>query len=363
MDAYKVSNETLDELLDKPADISVNLYIYIVPIFILACLITFFMNLIVILAIPMISHVSRMTKPYLIFVLSLVISDAFASLLLGFQLLMGSYLPIVHGTYWNTCLLLISEGLKLAGVIVTVFHLLVMVMIHLAGVLNPVKFKEFLTQTVAKTSVCILWFVPFAGILVSFSALPEQGFRSQNCEEHQFLSEITFRSVFSGLIVFPTIAILLLYGYFHSILWQRQTSVSSISRQNIRASKITFLIMFTCTLGWIPAVANTLLICSEGCRFQPSDLSPNALFGLHAIGNILVIFKSFSNPIIFAFRQANIRRSVHQLGCYMFCCRRVSKVNLARTSSHTHSSKRFLRTSNRESSSRHPSSKRFSSKS
>jgi len=39
----------------------------------------------------------KVTRPYLIFILSLVISDAFASFLLGFQLTTGSYLPVVHG--------------------------------------------------------------------------------------------------------------------------------------------------------------------------------------------------------------------------------------------------------------------------
>ncbi len=38
-----------------------------------------------------------MTRPYVTFILSLVVSDAFASFLLGFQLLFGSYLPVVKG--------------------------------------------------------------------------------------------------------------------------------------------------------------------------------------------------------------------------------------------------------------------------
>ena len=67
-----------------------------------------------------------MTRPYITFVLSLVISDAFASFLLGFQLLAGAYLPAVHGVEINECLLLAAEALKLTGILVTVLHLLVM---------------------------------------------------------------------------------------------------------------------------------------------------------------------------------------------------------------------------------------------
>ena len=83
-----------------------------------------------------------MTRPYIAFILSLVISDAFASFLLGFQLMAGSYLPVVYRIQINVCFLLMAEALKLAGIVITVLHLFVMVSIHLAGVVNPVKFKE-----------------------------------------------------------------------------------------------------------------------------------------------------------------------------------------------------------------------------
>ena len=36
----------------------------------------------------------------------------------------------------------VSEALKLAVIIVTVYHLLIMVTMHLAGVTSPVKFKK-----------------------------------------------------------------------------------------------------------------------------------------------------------------------------------------------------------------------------
>lgn len=84
----------------------------------------------------------QVTRPYVTFILSLLISDTFASLLLGIQLLYGSYLPMVHGIEIKGCVILVTEAFKLAGLIVTVFHLLLMVMIHLAGVTYPVKSKE-----------------------------------------------------------------------------------------------------------------------------------------------------------------------------------------------------------------------------
>ena len=83
-----------------------------------------------------------MTRPYVTFIFSLLISDTFASLLLGLLLLFGSYLPVVGGISITGCVILIAEALKLAGVIVTVFHLLLMVIMHLIGVTHPVQCKK-----------------------------------------------------------------------------------------------------------------------------------------------------------------------------------------------------------------------------
>ena len=46
---------------------------------------------------------------------------------------------------------------------------------------------------------------------------------------------------------------------------------------------------------------------------RPSDFGPQTLFLMHAVGYVLVIFKSFSNPLIFAFRQSNIQQALISL--------------------------------------------------
>ena len=71
--------------------------------------------------------------------------------------------------------------------------------------------------------------------------------------------------------------------------------------------------MFTCTVGWLPAVVNHLLICLEGCRLRPQDISPETTFIVHAVSYVLIILKSFTNPLIFALRQQNIRGSIKRL--------------------------------------------------
>ena len=77
-----------------------------------------------------------------------------------------------------------------------------------------------------------------------------------------------------------------------------------------RAARITFLIISTCTVGWIPAVVNFLLVCPSDCEYKPSDLSAETLFAMHAVGYVLVILKSLANPLIFALRQSHIKAAI-----------------------------------------------------
>ena len=113
-----------------------------------------------------------------------------------------------------------------------------------------------------------------------------------------------------------------------------------------RAARITFLIILTCTCGWMPAVINHLLICASGCKKKPDDFSRQTLFIMHAVGYLLVIMKSFSNPLIFAFRQSNIQKALICLYQFLFCCKKEAASSLQRQTSRYSS---FTRTStNRE---------------
>jgi hypothetical protein len=140
--------------------------------------------------------------------------------------------------------------------------------------------------------------------------------------KHDFLLNLPFRAIFSSLILIPTALILAIYAYFHILLWnKRDISKSTVSKQNIRAAKTTFLIMFTCTAGWLPATVNHLLICENGCQYRNEDFSFNTIFVLHAISYVLIILKSFTNPLIFAVRQKNIREAVKRLIFFLRHCK------------------------------------------
>ena len=105
---------------------------------------------------------------------------------------------------------------------------------------------------------------------------------------------------------------------------KRDVSKSSISQQNIKAAKTTLIIMLTCTLGWLPAVFTHLLICMEGCAYQLQSFSIESMFIITSISYSLLIFKSFSNPMIFAIRQRNIREALKRLLHYIRYCQDTS---------------------------------------
>ena len=341
-----ISSQNMSNETEVAPDLSKSFqYNVIVPVFILASLATFIINFVIILSYPLIRNLSRVstsryswttyqrfmeyfvlqvTRPYVTFILSLLISDAFASLLLGIQLLFGSYLPVVHEIFLGGCLMMIAEALRLAGVLATVFHLLVMVSIHLGGVMVPVKFADFMTQKVARSMVLLLWIIPFSIIPIYFWSIPNQGFQSANCSDQTFLMKSPFRIVYSSLIIVPTGLIMGIYVLFHWVLWmKRDISKSSISKQNIKAAQTTLIIMFTCTIGWLPAVFTHLLICLEGCQYELQSFSPDTMFTISSICYSLLIFKSFSNPMIFAIRQHNIREALKRLLHYIRYCQDV----------------------------------------
>ena len=101
-----------------------------------------------------------------------------------------------------------------------------------------------LTQKMVRIMVHLLWAIPFGIILVLFSSIEGNAFRSDNCQTHDFLMEFPFRAIYSCLILVPTCLILLIYAYFHILLWhKRDITKSTVSKQNIRAAKTTLLIM------------------------------------------------------------------------------------------------------------------------
>ena len=156
--------------------------------------------------------------------------------------------------------------------------------------------------------------------------------------------DIRFRSIYSSLILLPLASILILYSYFHVLLWKRRDiNKTTVSKQNIKAAKTTLLIMFTCTLGWLPAVVNHMLICDQGCRYQPMDFSFDRLFVIHCVSYVLIVLKSFTNPLIFGLRQKNIREALKRLFYRICYCRDCEDPKKALVHKHSFNSLRMKR--------------------
>ena len=88
------------------------------------------------------------------------------------------------------------------------------------------------------------------------------------------------------------------YSYFYLLLSRRSGLTSGqagrgIQKQNLRAARVTLLILFSCLACWLPATTTHLLVCPTGCPLHPSSLPPPHRFLLHAAINLLVIVKEF----------------------------------------------------------------------
>ena len=286
-----------------------------VPCLMLLSIISFLVNIIILLAILSSKNLIRWRSSdgYLLLITSIVASDTLNSLLLCLGLLCGSYLPVVHGFAPPMCFMLGMECARLAILLTTVLHLLFMVILHTAGICAPLRLKSCLTPTVIMLVIILLWIIPLGALVGAFSSVPDQMFLSQSCSEISILQTFSFRAYFTSAIFTPVILIIFTYSYFYFVLHQR-TSLArcgqGIQRQNIRAAGITFLILLSCLLCWVPASVTHLIICPQGCIFSHLDIHPHTGFVLHASITLLLILKSVINPLIFAMRHRQVRYNV-----------------------------------------------------
>ena len=136
-------------------------------------------------------------------------------------------------------------------------------------------------------SICVslLWLLPLLLMFVIFSSQPSQLLRSVSCSQHSALHSPVFRAGFTSAIFLPVTLIILTYLYFYHILSRRtryqgllhteseseysdvcrlSTITTAIQKQNMRAARITLLILFSCLICWVPASLTHLLFCPSG---------------------------------------------------------------------------------------------------
>jgi hypothetical protein len=137
--------------------------------------------------------------------------------------------------------------------------------------------------------------------------------------------QLKFRAVFSALFFAPLVLMFIIYMHIFSIVRRHQvnrlrlsqmnhgsrhhSSSGSSSQQmtrNVKAIHTTLLILGSYIVGWMPAVLSYLLFC-EDCLFHFNTFNKFIMFFIYTIVNLLVIFKTLLNPIIYAARMHEIK--------------------------------------------------------
>ncbi|KAH9414451.1 hypothetical protein DERP_015260, partial [Dermatophagoides pteronyssinus] len=206
------NNETLKQF--KPTKIIdsfesvIYLYKVFVPILLAGCLLSLILNtLLVIIGTIIQSKLSRSNRsrsPILLLSLNLAATDSIASFLMGFGLLINSYLPVVLNiNLTNVCFNLILEIFRLSALIASALHLLALALVHYKGIVNPLHYRIYLMSF-------ICWLLPAIVIASYFSSIPCQGFQHENCRSDVIL---TFRFRFMIVVAFFLPLVLMLYLY------------------------------------------------------------------------------------------------------------------------------------------------------
>jgi len=139
------------------------------------------------------------------------------------------------------------------------------------------------------------------------------------------MRHLKFRAAFSVLFFAPLLLMFIIYMHIFSIVRRHQvnrlrfsqinhgyrhhSSSSSNSQQmtrSVKAIHTTLFILGSYIVGWMPAVLSYLLFC-EDCLFHFNQFNKLVMFFIYTIVNLLVIFKTLLNPIIYAARMHEIK--------------------------------------------------------
>ncbi|KAJ9584831.1 hypothetical protein L9F63_020828, partial [Diploptera punctata] len=174
---------TNDSFRDRSADETIKrMYQVVVPTLLIFCIISIAINIRILIAIY---WIRRPLSPTLHISLSLAGADAYTSLVFGTGLVVNSLLPIGFDiSFQNICFALFLETQRLAGIIVTVAHLLTLACNHYLGILRPLHYLSIMTHRNTTICIIILWILPILYFLVYFSSIEGQGFQSEYCRRY-----------------------------------------------------------------------------------------------------------------------------------------------------------------------------------
>ncbi|XP_049829077.1 trace amine-associated receptor 4-like [Schistocerca gregaria] len=315
------------------------LYAFSVPSLLLLCAASLAVNARVLLSAY---WIRRPLSPTLHISLSLAAADGFASAVLAAGLTVNSLLA-----RWqhDQCVLLLLEALRLAGVIITVAHLLALAANHYLGILRPLHYLTIMTHRNTAACIAALWLLPTFFFFAYFSFVPDQGFQSPECH-YTFLRQYKFRAVFSSLFFGPLLLMLLIYSHIFVIVQRHQASRLRFSRmkyvqewncpqkkrsrqmaRNVKAVYTTLLILGSYLVALMPAVLIFVLYCDDCLYPLPTRTNERInMFFIFTTVNFLVILKTLINPIIYAARMHEIKAATKRMNATVrgVCCQRAA---------------------------------------
>ncbi|GAB6022507.1 hypothetical protein CHUAL_006614 [Chamberlinius hualienensis] len=291
------------------------LYQTVVPIMILFCLIAVVTNLSILMSVR---WIRRTLSPTLCFSISLAVADAYASLIVGIGLIVNSLLPIVFNIQLKSmCFVLILEGFRTGGLIVSVLHLLLLAVNHYIGIIRPLHYASTMTKRKALLNIALMWILPIVFFFIYFASIKDQGFWSRHCEGTRFIVEREFRYITGGLFFIPLILMFFMYVHIFIIVIRHNRGLSQYQgsrhfKHNVKAATTTLLILGTYTIGWMPAVLFYIVTCLD-CAVNLNELNPTVLLTVSMINNTLIILKLTVNPILYAARMKEISGAMKRM--------------------------------------------------
>ena len=293
------------------------LYKIVLPVWLTACIISLFFNIIIVFSVR---WIRKSLSPTLYLSISLAMSDAYASLVLGVGFVVNSLLPIVYGInlgLYNDCYALILEAFRLAGVVVAVLHLLALAINHYVGILRPLHYAATVTKRTVFWMIGAMWLFPNIFFFSYFSLVPDDGFQAPYCSKYDFILRIPFRATLSVLFFLPLIFMSAMYIHMFVVVRRHQRGMLQLPsgrqlHKSVKAIITTLLILGTYLLGWMPAVLYFILTCLD-CPVPFTQLTLWVRVPVGIFINSMIVMKSFVDPIIYVVRMPEIKAALRAL--------------------------------------------------
>ncbi|XP_035701614.1 uncharacterized protein LOC118433617 isoform X2 [Folsomia candida] len=309
-----IGNATGTTGTSGPPSFIASLYAIIVPVMIFFCVLTCIVNLVIVISAR---WCRKPMSPTLYYSISLALADAYSSFILGVGLTINSLLPTVYKIKLTECLSLTVEAFRSGGVLVTVCHLLALGVNHWIGIARPLHYASTMTRRTAWIVIILSWSCPILMLLVYYSSISNQGYLSPDCSNNHFMKRWTYRVFYASCFFAPLFLLSLIYIHIFLIVRSHQTNrlryqSSQALRKNVKAALTTVLILGTYIVGWMPATLYNIIAC-EDCIISLSDVPPKYRYAIGITVNVLVILKTFVDPIIYAARMSDIQLSLRKM--------------------------------------------------